>query len=229
MIIRTSERATWSVTARRRLRISIVTSAVAVFVLPAITGGVAGASPSSFPLKIATYALATATNDRPAHVVNAADVSNAFDTFNPSETNQFSLVFNLGEVKAFPRLVDLISSVTYKSTCIDFPDKIGARPTIAPCPLKAIAILNVEANVLIVARNAIAAAASHGKAVSGADVVAADVGPTLRMDPVPTFAAGQGGVVKFVTKQRINQTQVSLSLCLNLPKTPFGLPHLTAC
>jgi hypothetical protein len=228
MILRTSERGTSMRFARHRQWRSIVASAAAI-VLLGISGGSVEASSPSFALKMAMYAVATATHDQPAHVVNAADVSNAFDTFSSLKTDQFSLVFNLGGVLEFPRLVDLISSITYKSTCIDFPDKIGARPTIAPCPLQAIGMFNVEGNALIIARNAIAIAASHGKAVSGADVVAADVGPHLRMEPVPTFAAGQGGVVKFVTKEQINQTPISLSLCLEFPQTAYGISRLVDC
>jgi hypothetical protein len=214
----------------RQLRCrAIIASATAAALLLGINGGVVGASSSTFALKIGAYAVATATHDQPAHVVNAADLSNAFETFSTPLTYHNGLVFNLGEVVGYPRFVELVNTVTYKDTCLDFPDRIAANPTIAPCPLPAIAMFSGESNVLTVGRRAIAAAALHGAAVSGADVVAADVGPHLKMESTPNFAAGQGGMVKFEFNVRVNQTPISYSLCLKLPQTAYGLSHLVAC
>lgn len=230
-MIRTCGCGTSSRSMRHPQRRSIMTSAAATVFLFAINGGVVGASTSTstFALKIANYAVATAAHDQPAQVVNAADVNNAFATFSSPQTYHIGLVFNLGEVVGFPRLVELVNTVTYKNTCLDFPATIAAKPTISPCPLPAIAMFSGESDVLIIGRRAIAAAASHGKAVSGADVVAADTGPHLRMEPAPNFTAGQGGMVKFEMKVQVNQSPISYSLCLKLPKTEYGLSHLVAC
>lgn len=207
----------------------IMTLAAATVVLLGLDVGMVGASSSTFALKIGEYAVATASHDRPAHVVNAADVSNAFDTFSTPQTYHLGLVFNIDEVVGYPRFVEIVNTVTYKDTCLDFPDRIAANPTIVPCPLPAMAMYSGESNVLAIGRRAIAAAASHGMAVSGADVVTADTDPHLKMDPTPNFAAGQGGLVKFDVHVRANQTPISYSLCLILPKTAYGLSHLVAC
>lgn len=66
-------------------------ASAAAIVLLGISGGSVEASSPSFALKMAMYAVATATHDQPAHVVNAADVSNAFDTF--SSLRQISSVW----------------------------------------------------------------------------------------------------------------------------------------
>lgn len=231
MMIRTSEFGTSRRSARHPQRRSIMAAATVTVILFGINSGVASASSSSstFALKIAVYAVATAAHDQPAQVVNAADVSNAFATFSSPQTYHIGMVFNLGEVVGFPRLVELVNTVTYKNTCLDFPGTIAAKPTITPCPLPAIAMFSGESNVLIIGRRAIAAAASHDRAVSGADVVAADTGSHLRMEPTPIFAVGQGGLVKFEMKVQVNQTPISYSLCLKFPKTEYGLSHLVAC
>jgi hypothetical protein len=229
MIIRSREHATSQSFVRRPLRRFVLSSAAAIAALLSTNGGAVGASPSTFAFEVASYAVATAAHDQPAQVVNAADVANALATFSSLSQDHVNLVFNLGDVVRFPRLVGLFNSITFKNTCIDFPDTVAATPTVAPCPLIAIAMFSDQNGVLMVARRAIQTAASHGRAVSGADVAAADRGTRLRMEPPPNFAAGQGGMVKFDIKVRVNQTPLSYSICLILPKTEFGLSRFVSC
>src|ERR1700691_2031409 len=69
----------------------------AIVVLLSLASPVGASTSSSVALRIARYALGTATHDRPAHVVTAADVSNAagISTVNPKELDP---LINLGDV-----------------------------------------------------------------------------------------------------------------------------------
>jgi hypothetical protein len=83
---------------------------------------------------------------------------------------------------------------------------------------------------LSVSNRAIAAAAATGKAVSGANVVAAAkiYGVTLRHKP--TFRAGQGGKVEFTTLVEMGlNTKFTVNNCVQLPKTAYGLPVEVPC
>src|SRR5665647_873713 len=96
-MMRRKRRRSWPRRASRTL-----TPAVAIVVLLGI-GSPAGAStPSSVALRIAEYALATATHDSPAHVVTATDVSNAAG-INMVNTASLILTINLGDVFGYSR------------------------------------------------------------------------------------------------------------------------------
>lgn len=102
----------------------------------------AGATPASYALTAAKYAVETAYHDRRAHVVSAADISNAFA--NPSLVNGSPMLeVNLGELPGQPRMILLFSSTTDKFTCVYFPNKINATPSIVACSSRAAAAQKV--------------------------------------------------------------------------------------
>jgi hypothetical protein len=92
-------------------------------------------TPSSIALSIAEYALATATHDRPAHVVTAADVSNAagIDTVN---TTSLYVLINLGDVFGYSRLVLFIDQKPFADICVDFPNTVGGPLGSSRAPTK---------------------------------------------------------------------------------------------
>ena len=189
----------------------------------------ASASTAKVALNFAEYALATATHDRPTHVVSAADVSNAVITSSTISTS-LHLVFNLGDVMGYSRIIDLVDTTTFKNTCVYFPNKVGGTPKIIPCPDRALGLWNSLPAVLGASRKAVAAAASHGHAVSGADVVIAGAQRHLSMIPKPTFGAGKGNTVKFGTKVEIGKSIIfTIFICVSFPKTAYGIPTEVAC
>ncbi len=179
-------------------------------------------------LVMARYAVATATHDQPAHVVIAADVSNAVATFT-TLNDQLILEYNLGNLLGTPRVVGWINSSTYAWTCVSFPNSIAGSPQIVPGSGKAHAALLVLPNLLNLSRNAVAAAASHHKAVSGADVAAAAASVRTSLAPKPTFIAGQGGKVRFTTKVETGSNTFAVFICVQFPRTAYGIPVQVSC
>jgi hypothetical protein len=107
--------------ARPRRVVNVVTPAVVLVVLLGI-GSPAGASTSSSAaLRIANYAVATATHDNPAHIVTAADVSNAAG-INKVNTSSLELFINLGDVFGYSRLVLFFQPKSYADICLNFRD-----------------------------------------------------------------------------------------------------------
>jgi hypothetical protein len=209
--------------------VNVVTPAVVLVVLLGI-GSPAGASTSSSAaLRIANYAVATATHDNPAHIVTAADVSNAAG-INKVNTSSLELFINLGDVFGYSRLVLFFQPKSYADICLNFPDTVGGVAKIISCPHQAQGLWSSRAGALSVSNRAIAAAAATGKAVSGANVVAAAkiYGVTLRHKP--TFRAGQGGKVEFTTLVEMGlNTKFTVNNCVQLPKTAYGLPVEVPC
>lgn len=206
-------------------------SLVAVGLITTLGLGVplASASSANVALNIAKYAVATATHDRPQHVASAADVSNAVNTTSSITTN-LNLLFNLGDVMGYTRIIDLYDQLTYKNTCVYFPMKIDGTPKIIQCPDRALGEWNNLPGVLGASRAAVSAAASHDRAVAGADVVAADTHVRFTMIPKPTFRAGEGGTVKFGTKVVMGKSTVfTVYICISFPKTAYGIPTQVAC
>jgi hypothetical protein len=208
--------------------VSVVTPGAALVFLLGI-GSPVGASTSSTALSVARYAVATATHDHPAHVVTSADVANAA-SINTVNTSGLQVLINLGDVYGYSRLVLLFEPKTFADICLNFPDTVGGVPTIISCPRQAQGLWNSRAGALAASNRAIAAAAATGKAVSGADVVAAAkiYGVTLRHDP--TFRAGQGGKVAFTTLVEMGlDTKFTVNNCVRLPRTAYGLPVEIPC
>ena len=201
----------------------------AIVVLLSLASPVGASTSSSVALRIARYALGTATHDRPAHVVTAADVSNAagISTVNPKELDP---LINLGDVYRYPRLVLFFEEKPFKDICVNFPDTVGGMPTIITCPHEAQGFWQGRAGALSISNQAIANAAASGHAVSGGDVVTAakSFGVTLRHPP--TFRAGEGGTVDYITTGEIApSTKITVNNCVRLPKTAYGIPVEVPC
>lgn len=190
---------------------------------------VAAATPSSAALAIARYALATASHDRPARVVSANDVSNAVGISSVNPRN-LVLEFNLNDVFGFARTILLVDHQTFANTCIEFPNAIGAAPKITPCTAQAVGQWQSRSSALQLSGRAIAAAATHGRAVSGADIVRANADWHLTLAPPPTFSAGQGATVKFASKISFHgQPLITVSICVAMPRTAYGIAVQVAC
>ena len=194
------------------------------------TGSSVGAATTSVvALNIAKYAVATATHERPAHVVTAADVSNAVDLTSVNTKNLYVLI-NLDQVIGYSRLVLLFDQKRFSDTCINFPNTVGGAPRIIPCPHRAQGLVDSRPAVMIVSGNAVAAAASRARAVSGPDVVKAAARFHLLLVPTPTFVAGQGGKVKFATPVEMGaNVKFTVYTCVRFPKTAYGIPVQVAC
>jgi hypothetical protein len=203
--------------------------ALALALLLGLGSPAAAATPSSVVLRYATYAVATATDDRPAHVVSAIDVSNAVSALS-TISNNLVLLFNLGDVFGYRRLAVFIDQPTFTNICVSFPDSVGGVPRFIPCPLRVIAQRGIWPDALRASERAIVAAAAHGKAVSGADVVASNRTVQLRLVREPTFAAGEGGQAKFVTTIETGaKLKFTVYVCVRFPKTAYGIPVQVAC
>lgn len=206
-----------------------LTPAVAIVVLLGLGSPVGASTPSSAALRIAEYALATATHDRPAHVVTAADVSNAAG-INTVNTKSLYLLINLGDVFGYSRLVLFFEQKPFADICLNFSDTVGGAPQIISCPHQAQGLWDSHAAALGASNRAIAAAAATGHAVSGADVVAAAKTYHVTLFHKPTFRAGQGGKVKFTTLVEMGlNTKFTVNNCVQLPKTAYGIPVEVAC
>jgi hypothetical protein len=180
-------------------------------------------------LGIAEYALATAAHDSPAHIVTAADVTNAAG-INTVNTTGLELLINLNDVFGYSRLVLFFEPKTFADICLNLPDTDGGAPKIISCPHQAQGLWNSYAGALGVSNRAIADAAATGHAVSGADVVAAAKVYHLTLHHKPTFRAGQGGKVEFTTLVEMGlNTKFTVNNCVQLPKTAYGLPVEVPC
>ena len=188
----------------------------------------AGAAKPSGVLAVADYAFSTANHSRPSQIVNAADVANAVATV-PVNNSNITLVFNVGDVFDYPRLVMFGNDVTFRQSCVDFSTRVGRLPTAIPCPAKAIADWEELPSVLNASRSAVADAASSGRAVSGADVAQFFNGSNYILLKQPTFRPGQGGVVAITWKLKVNGVLTSSSVCIRFPKTEAGIPVQVAC
>jgi hypothetical protein len=203
--------------------------ALAITALLGVASPVGAATTSSAALRIAQYAVATATHDNPSHVVTAADVSNAagIPTVN---TTGLVLLINLGDVFGYSRLVLFYDTTTYADTCLSFPDTVSGTPKVFACPRQARALWDTHGGALAISNRAVAAAAATGHAVSGADVVAATKAYQGTLRHKPTFLAGQGGKVEFTTKVVFApDTKFTVNNCVQLPKTAYGIPVLVPC
>lgn len=184
---------------------------------------------STFVLRIAKYAAATASNDRPASIVSAADVTNAVTTLSTLGEN-LQLGFNLGGVLGYSRLVLFIDHSTYSQICVVFPKVVGGIPRIEQCPSRAIAEWQFWPLVLRVSERAIAKAAAQGRAVSGSGIVAAGQADHLRPVSEPSFAAGRGGRVKFALTANLGGgSNSTVDVCVQFPKTAYGIPVQVGC
>jgi hypothetical protein len=188
----------------------------------------AGAARSSDVLAVADYAFSTANHSRPPQIVTAADVANAEATTSVNKA-KLALGINIGQVLDYPRLVLFVNGVSYRQTCVNFPVEVGQPPTAIPCPAKAIAIWQELPFVLNESRGAVAAAASSGRTVSGADVTQFFIGSNDKFLKTPTFRAGQGGVVTIIVKLKFNSTLTTSQICIQFPKTEAGIPIQVAC
>jgi hypothetical protein len=218
----------------RRYLSRVAAPALAVTVLLTLGSpvGAASTTASSAALVIAEYAVATATHDRPAHVVTAADVSNAVASVGLKKVT-LTLGSNIDELLGYPRLAIFMSAASFAFVCVVFPDSVGAAPKVITCPLQATMLWQTESLVLNASRQAVAAAASHDEPVSGADVVKAAASMGWSVVPTPTFTSGQGGRVKF-TKKILDtfpkkSVSVTVSICVKFPRTAYGIPVQVAC
>jgi hypothetical protein len=207
---------------------STLTSALALAVLVGIGSSVGASTPKSVAMRIAQYAVATASHDNPAHVVTATDVTNAAGIDTVNTTSLFVLI-NLDDVFGYSRLVLFFDQKPFSDICLNLPDTIGGMPTIIKCPRQAQGLWDSRAGALLVSNRAIAAAAATGKAVSGADVVAAAKRFGIPLRYKPTFRAGQGGKVEFTAPAEIGNTKFIVNNCVRLPKTAYGIPVEVPC
>jgi len=233
-MVRRDEKTTMMTRQQRRrsrlLRVSrTLTPGVAMVALLGLGSPVGASTSSSVALRIANYALATASHDSPAHVVTQADVSNAAG-INTVNTKGLQLLINLGDVFGYSRLVLLVDPNTFTDICLNFPNTVGATAKIISCPHQAQGLWNSRAGALGVSNRAIAAAAAAGRAVSGADVVAAAKIYHVTLLHKPTFQAGQGGTVEFSTLVEMGlNTKFTVHNCVQLPRTAYGIPVEVAC
>jgi hypothetical protein len=212
----------------RRVVRTLVTAASIVMLL-GVGSPVGAATSSQVALRIADYAVATATHDIPARVVTAADVSNASGINTVNTTNLFLLI-NLGDVFGYSRLVLFYQEKPFADVCLNLPDTVGGAPKIIPCPHKARGLWQGRGGALEVSNRAIAAAASAGHAVAGFEGVdlAKIYGMTLRHKP--TFLAGKGGVAEFTTLVEMGlNTKFTVNNCVQMPKTAYGIPVEVPC
>ena len=220
---------------RRRYFISFATSALAVPLLIGLASPVDAATSTaaaSAALSIAKYAAATASHDQPAQAVTAADVSNAVATTSVN-TSGLALGFNIGELIGYSRVALFVDSSTFSHLCVDFPNSVGATPTVTSCTPQVILLWGSVPGVLNDSRDAVASAASRNRSVTGADVVKAAASTKWNLVPKPTFTSGQGGLVKFTRKLQFTSPKktplVTVSICVLFPKTAYGIPVQVAC
>ncbi len=209
---------------------TVAPAATVMALLLGVGSPVASASPSSsIAIRVADYAVATATHDKPAHVVTAADVSNAAG-INTVNTANLVLLINVGDVFGFSRLVLFFQEKPFSDICLDLPNTVGGAPKIIPCPRQAQGLWDTHGGALAVSNRAVAAAAATRHAVSGADVVAAARFYHLTFRRTPTFRAGRGGVVEFTTPVVMApNTKFTVNICVQLPKTLYGIPVWVPC
>lgn len=206
-----------------------ILTATVVMLLIDVGSPVGASSSSSVALRIADYAVATATHDNPAQIVTAADVSNAAGINTVNTANLFLLI-NVGDVFGFSRLILFFQEKPFKDICLNLPDTIGGAPRLIPCPRQARGLWDTHGGALAVSNRAIAAAAAAGRAVSGADLVRAAKVYHLTFRHKPTFLAGRGGVVEFTTPVEMGlNTKLTINICVQLPKAAYGVPVWVPC
>lgn len=206
----------------------ILVIAVLLATTTMVMGPKAGAAQPSDVLTVADYAFSTAYHSRPPQFVTAADVANAVGTVPVNKAN-ITLVFNIGDVLDYPRIVMFENDATFKQSCVDFSPKVGRRPTVIPCPANVVAVWSELPFVLNASRSAVADAASSGRAVSGANVAQFFNGSNYILRQQPTFRAGQGGIVAITWKLKVNGDLTSSVVCVRFPKTEAGIPMQVAC
>jgi hypothetical protein len=203
--------------------------AVAFAVLIGVGSPVGASTPSTVALRIAEYAVATATHDNPPHIVTAADLSNAAG-INTVNTSSLVLLINVGDVFGYSRLVLFFGSKDFTDTCLNLPETVGGTPKVIACSRQARGLWDSRGGALAVSNRAIAAAAATGHAVSGANVVAAAKVYQETFRHKPTFLAGQGGKVDFTTPVEMGlNTKFTVNNCVQLPKTAYGIPVSVPC
>jgi hypothetical protein len=212
----------------RRLSL-LLTSALTFAALLGVGQADGASNASSAALRIGEYAVATATHDNPSHVVTWADVSNAAGIPTVNTTN-LALSINLGDLFGYARLVLFVDPTSFADICLNFPDTVGATSKVVPCPHQAEAQWQSQSGALETSNRAIATAAATGRAVSGADVVAAAKIDRETLRHKPSFTAGQGGKVDFATTvEMAPNTKITVNNCVQLPKTAYGIPVLVSC
>jgi hypothetical protein len=186
------------------------------------------ANNNSATLAVADYALSTAIHSHPPQIVSAADVVNAIAT--PSVNHaDLKIGINIGGDLRYPRLALFINELSYKETCVDFSTKKDQYPTALRCPATAIALWQELPGVLSRSREAVAAAATSGKAVSGSNVIRSFAGANLNFLKNPTFRSGRGGVVTLVANLKVDGMDARLHICILFPTTVAGIPSQVSC
>ena len=206
---------------------------ISLVILGSFAGVAQAASASPTPplvVETAHYAFETAIHFRPARVVSALDVTSAaLVVLTLVQSDGISLFVGLGREPKYPRMAAFMDSFNFLRYCVDFPDRVGAAPRLITCPADLMVLWGYEISALQASEMAIAAAARVGHAVSGADVVKFARKVSLRLEPTPTFTAGQGSVVRFTGTARVNNgPPVEAAVCVRLPKTAYGVPVLVA-
>jgi hypothetical protein len=186
------------------------------------------ASPKNPVLAVADYAFITASHSKPQRAVTAADLLNAEETKSMAGSN-LVLPANIGAIFAYPRLALFSNSATYTQTCVIFPAEVGRRPYEIKCPTRAIALWQEQPNVLNGSREAVAFAEKKGMAVSGSDVDQFFAGSNVHVVGNPAFKPGQGGIVRFAIKLKINSTTASGYICVRFPRTEAGISMQVDC
>jgi hypothetical protein len=183
-------------------------------------------------MRLARYAVNTASHASPTRTVTDADVLNAFDTPSlnpPLNTGVLSLIANLGDLPGASHDIMVMNPTTYRRTCVNFPASIGASPAIVTCPILAYTLWTDEPYALDASRNAVATAARQGRSASGADVVKAARASNVRLASQPTFSSGKGGVVTFVATLKTSSGVTSGHLCVLMPRRRYGIPRVVPC
>lgn len=213
---------------RPSLRIRKIPALVTIIATTVITSSVAYGAPRDRVLVVADYAFVTATHSKPSHAVTATDLLNADETKAPA-TSDVSLVANIGDIFSYPRLAVFSNSTTFTQSCVNFPNRVGRRPNEIKCPLRALALWWDQQPVLNGSREAVAFAETKGRAVSGSDVGHFLSGSNVHIVGNPSFKSGQGGLVRFAVKSKINKTLESGYICVDFPRTEAGIPRQVAC
>ena len=202
--------------------------ATAVITMLSLSSPLANASSFPSALVIAKYAVATATHDEPAHVVTAADVNNAVATLTTLKSTLI-LEYNVSNLLGVPWEAGWLNSSTYTWTCVRFPNSIAGSPRIVPCSSEAQVAWLTLPNVLNLSRKVVAAAASHNKAVSGSEITSAANSMKISLFTKPTFLSGQGGKVRFVTELKMKSNTIKTFICIQFPRTAYGIPVQVSC
>ena len=216
------------VSQRRTYRVRTVLVSMALIVATVILSPTAFGATRDRVLAIADYAFVTSTHFKPSHAVTAADLLNAAETTPIAESN-LSLLANIGDIFAYPRLAMFLNSTTFVQTCVNFSTQVGRRPFEIKCPTRALALWQEQPLVLNGSREAVASAESKGLAVSSSDVSHFFVGSNVHIVGNPAFKPGQGGIVRFAFKLNVNRILATGDICVRFPSTEAGIPVQVAC